>query len=39
MSKPPPAFWQDPEGDGEDVSPLPDPAEDDDAGDDDADED
>lgn len=23
MSKPPPAFWQDPEGDGQDVAPLP----------------
>ena len=27
MSKPPPAFWQDPEGDGEDVAP-PEPEDD-----------
>jgi hypothetical protein len=27
MSKPPPAFWQDPEGDGEDIAP-PEPADD-----------
>ena len=25
MSKPPPAFWQDPQGDGEDLAPPVDP--------------
>ena len=38
MGKPPPAFWQDPEDDGEVVAPLPDPGDADTAGEDGADD-